>query len=80
MNRDYIFNIIKRQTLNVLPHVNEASITIDEQLKNLGANSMDRMDIVIASMEELGVKIPLLELAKASNINALVEILYAARV
>jgi polyketide biosynthesis acyl carrier protein len=44
--------------------------------KDLGANSIDRMDIVTQTMEDLAIKIPLVELAKVQNIQELVDLLY----
>ena len=74
MNKEQIFDIIKKNTLYVIPALSIKEITLGQQLKELGANSMDRMDIIIASMEDVGVKIPLLELARTNNINELVEL------
>ena len=76
MNKEQIFAIVKKYTLEILPNLTDDQITIDQQLKNLGANSMDRMDIVISSMEDVGVKIPLVELAQAANIEGLVSLLF----
>lgn len=76
MNKERIFEIVKKQILDILPVVSITDIELSKQLKDLGANSMDRMEIVISSMEEVGVKIPLLEFAKVANIDGLVTLLY----
>ena len=46
MTQDEIFEIIKNNTLEVIPELEADSITIEESLKNLGANSIDRMEIL----------------------------------
>ncbi len=42
-------------------------------LKDLGADSMDRADIVMMTMESLSQRIPLIELAGLTNIGELVD-------
>jgi polyketide biosynthesis acyl carrier protein len=46
-------------------------------MKELGANSIDRADVVLQSMEALGVTFPLNELAGVDNIQGLVDFLHA---
>ncbi|WP_368857878.1 phosphopantetheine-binding protein [Streptomyces sp. DH12] len=41
-------------------------------MRDLGANSIDRMDVVIAAQEELGVKVPNSELTGAGDLRSLV--------
>ena len=79
MEKNDIFEIIKRNTVEILPHISAADIRISESLKNYGANSIDRMDIVIKSMEDVGVKIPLVELGGVQNIEGLIDVLYGAQ-
>ena len=50
---------------------------MDQRLKDLGANSMDRMEIVTMTIESLGVEMPLIEISKANNIGDIVNILAA---
>ncbi|BAP56491.1 acyl carrier protein [Thioploca ingrica] len=76
MTKDEIFQIIKKNTLEVLPKVAPEMITIDQQLKNLGANSIDRMEIVTLTMEDLNIQIPAVELGKTYNLQSLVDLLY----
>ncbi|GJM07039.1 MAG: acyl carrier protein [marine bacterium B5-7] len=75
MNKEQIFEIVRRNIVDVLPSLSHHPIKLVDDLKSLGANSMDRMEIVVSSMEQLEVTIPLLELAKVANIDALVQIL-----
>ncbi len=76
MNKDEIFQIVKKNTLEILPKVSKEMIMIEQRLKDLGANSIDRVDIVTQTMEDLAIKIPLVELAQAENIQELVDLLY----
>lgn len=77
MTREQIFAIVKKNTLEVLPDVQPDDVRIEGQLKDLGANSIDRVEIVTMSMEDLDLQIPLVELGNVSNISGLVDILHA---
>ncbi|MDR3602272.1 MAG: acyl carrier protein [Desulfosporosinus sp.] len=76
MLKENVFQVIKSSIVEILPEISTNQIVISVSLQDLGANSIDRMDIIIKSMERLGVKIPLVELAKVNNIQGLVDILY----
>lgn len=81
MSKQHVFEVVKNIVMEVLPDVESDQITMERSLKDLGANSIDRMEVVTMSMEELGLKIPLMSFAHVSNIEGLVEVLaenYAA--
>lgn len=78
MTRDEVFAVVKANVLAILPDLPPDAIAIDQSLKDLGANSLDRMDIVVNSMEELGVKVPLTHFAQARNIGGVVDLLHEA--
>ena len=74
MKKDFIFNVMLKNILDVLPQLGTSSITQENSLKELGANSIDRAEILIQSMSELKLKIPLIEFAGAKNIGQLVDV------
>lgn len=76
MTKEEIFEVVRRNTLEVLPEVSPEEVRMERQLRDLGANSIDRVEIVTMSMEALGLNIPLVDLAGVSNIGGLVELLY----
>ncbi|RPI70734.1 MAG: acyl carrier protein [Desulfobacteraceae bacterium] len=71
-----VFQVIKRVTLEVLPFLPPDHITIEKNLKELGANSIDRMEVVTRSMEELGIKVPLVEFGKVKDLGGLVNVFH----
>jgi len=77
MTKIDVFNVVKNNILDILPALQPDMVQIDRNLSDLGANSVDRMDVVISSMEDLGVKIPLLSFAGVANIEGLVEVLFS---
>jgi polyketide biosynthesis acyl carrier protein len=76
MNRDTIFSIIVNNTREVIPELVSHTFNDSDQLSELGANSIDRADIVIMTLESLALRIPLVAVAKAGNLGELADLLY----
>jgi polyketide biosynthesis acyl carrier protein len=76
LTQTQIFELVKKNIVEILPKTQADLIVPDQSLVDLGANSVDRMEIVTLSMEDLGVKIPLMSFAKVFNIESLVEVLF----
>lgn len=72
ISMESIFAILKNNIINILPSLSQSEINIEDSLKNLGANSIDRAEILIGTMAELKIKVPLIVLAEAKNIKDLV--------
>jgi polyketide biosynthesis acyl carrier protein len=76
MNYDEIFQLVKKNIVTVLPYLAGKEIPIEKSLKDLGANSIDRAEVVTLSIEDLGIKIPMVEFGKVNNIKGMVDILH----
>jgi len=76
MTKEKIFEIIKRNLREILPDLDTVTIDLNQSMKDLGANSVDRMDVVIQTKEELDLKFPLHELGGLENLQGLVEFFY----
>src|ERR1700724_227548 len=76
LDKEKIFAVVKANTLKVLPDLVADDVTIDKNLSDLGANSVDRVEVVIYSLEELRLKVPPSELQGLRNIGALVDLLH----
>ncbi len=74
MSKQHVFDVVKKVIIEVLPDVNPDLITIEKRLVDLGANSIDRMEVVTMSMEELGLLIPMMSFANVNNIEGLVNV------
>ena len=74
MSPDEIFQVIKRHTLEILPHIEDEQVTIDKSLQELGANSIDRADVVVQVMEALNLRIPFIEFGEVKNLRGLTEV------
>lgn len=76
MNRDQILEIIVGHARTVVPMLAQHQFTPTDSLKALGANSVDRADIIMMTLESLGKNIPLMAMAKADNIADLARIIH----
>lgn len=75
MSKEHVFEVVKNVIIEVLPDLDSDQVQIEKSLRELGANSIDRMEVVTMSMEELDLKIPLMSFAQVSNIQGLVDVL-----
>ena len=74
MTVEDVFEVVRASTAKVLD-VDTSVMTMDGTLSDLGANSVDRADIVTQSMLELQVKVPAREFKDVTDIRSLVGVL-----
>lgn len=79
MGKEEIFNVIKEAISYIVPEINVNEITIEDSLKELGANSVDRAEILFMALEDSNVKIPMISFNDAKNIKDIVDIIYQAQ-
>lgn len=78
MTNDDVFAVVKRRLLEVCPEIVAADVTREASMKELGASSLDMVEVVSVSMRELGVRVARQELGGLKNIGGLVDLLHAA--
>lgn len=76
MTKEKVFDVVKSHILDTLEEVDETEIQPAKSMKDLGANSLDIVEIVSCSMRDLKVKVPRSELSKLTNIGELVDLLH----
>jgi polyketide biosynthesis acyl carrier protein len=77
MSRDEIFAVVKANVLKVLPEVRAEDVTLESSLVELGANSVDRVEVMMFSMEALQLKIPRIEFHGVHSLAGLVDVLHS---
>ena len=77
MNQETIFKTIVRIICEVIPKLEGHAFQPDDRLADLGANSIDRAEIVTMTLEALSLSIPRVELSEGKNIGDLTRIIYA---
>ncbi len=74
MTNEEVFDVLKKHILDQLEdEVEEDEIDPEKSMFDLGANSLDVVEIVTNTMRELKIKIPRDQLAQISNIQGLVD-------
>ena len=76
MTQEKVFEVLKKYILEQMEdEVEENQITIEKSMFDLGANSLDVVEIVTNTMRELKVKVPRDELSKVDSMQGLVNLL-----
>ena len=78
MNREQIFTVVKKHLRLAVDGLADEQIQPGMSMRDLGANSLDIVEVVSASMRELKVKVPRSELSKLTSIGGLVDLLEQA--
>lgn len=76
MTREIILSVIAKHLANAVEGLDAATVDGSRSMKDYGANSLDIVEVVSASMRELKVKVPRSELNKLTNIDGLVDLLH----
>jgi polyketide biosynthesis acyl carrier protein len=77
MTCDQVFELIVQHTREILPELQGRTLQRSDRLQDLGANSLDRAEIVMAVLDSLSLQIPRVETFGPNNIGALAELLHA---
>ena len=78
MTREQVLKVVSKHLMDAVDGLEESKIDPARSMKDLGANSLDIVEVVSRSMRELKVKVQRSELSKLTNINELVETLLKA--
>ncbi|WP_166923276.1 phosphopantetheine-binding protein [Flavobacterium poyangense] len=73
--KNQIIEQIRENLIDIIPELEGTTISNDETLLNIGANSIDRAELIALTLEQLEKEIPRIELAGAQTINELAELI-----
>ncbi len=79
MEKPEILKMLVKNLKQVVPDVDESKIDVKKSMMEVGANSLDVVDVVSTTMRELKVKIPRESLGKLKNVGDLVDALHDAQ-
>ena len=68
MTEQQIFQVIVNNTREILFELEQHQFKPEDSLKELGANSIDRSEILMMTLEDLELEMSLVDLATAKNI------------
>ena len=75
VTREKVLDIVTGYMLDNLEDLETSDIDPERSMVDLGANSLDIVEVVSCSMRELKIKVPRSELSTLKNINSLVDLL-----
>src|SRR5688572_10509560 len=75
-----IFGIVQKHLCAIVETIDPAQVAREKSMKDLGASSLDMVEVVSCSMRELKVRVPRAELSKLKDIGGLVDLLEQAAV
>ncbi|HEY2322106.1 MAG TPA: SDR family NAD(P)-dependent oxidoreductase [Thermoanaerobaculia bacterium] len=71
---EHVFDVVRENIHRVLPDLPRELITLEASLRDLGANSLDRVEVATCAMETLKLRISPAHLAGVQNIAGLVDV------
>ncbi|MGN7825028.1 poly(3-hydroxyalkanoate) depolymerase [Chitinophaga varians] len=66
--KDKIINLIKENLIEIIPELEGTTVMSDVSLVDLGANSIDRAELITVTLERLQLDISRVEFATANSI------------
>jgi acyl carrier protein len=76
MTREHVMGVVVKHLVEAVDGLTPEKVDPKLSMKDLGANSLDIVEVVSSSMRELKIKIPRSELVKLTNVDGLVDLLY----
>ncbi len=77
VTKEQVLEIVKGHLLDLLEdELEEEDFDPQKSMKDLGANSLDIVEVVSSTMRDLKVKVPRSELSKLTNVQELVDMLF----
>ena len=77
MDREFILSTIIEQVRLVVPELRQTPCGPQDALSDLGLDSVERHEVLILTLEAMGLNLPLVELHGPRNIGELANLLYA---
>ena len=79
MTKDDVLGVIIKHFKTTVEGAERVQVDPAMSMKDLGASSLDMVEIVALSMRELKVKVPRSQMAKLTNVGGLADLLYQAK-
>jgi acyl carrier protein len=74
MRREEIFEVVRANIIRIVDGVKADAIREEISLAELGADSLQIVEVVSRSMKELRLKVPRTELSQAANLRDLLDL------
>jgi acyl carrier protein len=74
VTREQIFAVVRKNIVNIVEGVSEDAVSEEISMRDLGADSLQIVEVVSRSMKELRLKVPRTELSRATNLRELLDL------
>lgn len=74
MSRDEMFAIVKGNIREIVEGAKDVEIREDQSMRELGADSLEIVEVVSRSMKQLRIKVPRTQLSGATNLKDLLDL------
>jgi len=71
--------IIRENLIEIMPELEDQNFTNDETFADLGANSLDRGELITLTLEKIELEVSRIEFVKAKTISELAELIVLKR-
>jgi polyketide biosynthesis acyl carrier protein len=71
-------NTVKDVIASILPSVGRDQISGEQHTRDLGADSVDRVEIIVTLLQTLKLELPLANFSRLNDIDALIDCLHDA--
>lgn len=75
VDRSHIAALVRDTITRVLPSIPESAIRGDRHLRDLGADSVDRVEIILTLLDRLQINEPMSSFSRLPDVDALVTFL-----
>jgi polyketide biosynthesis acyl carrier protein len=70
-----IIKTIRKNLADIIPELVEPDISADTSFTDMGANSIDRSELIMLTLEHFNLNIPRIEFVGANTINQLADLI-----
>lgn len=74
MTRDEMFQTVKANIREIIEGAKDVEITESQSMRDMGADSLEIVEVVSRSMKQLKIKVPRTELSGATNLKELLDL------
>jgi acyl carrier protein len=75
MNEDHVYEVVKKHLLSIVRNIDASQIAPGKSLRELGADSIDMVEVLSACMRDLRIKVSRTELTTSEDVQGLVDLL-----
>ncbi|SFD21672.1 polyketide biosynthesis acyl carrier protein [Chitinophaga sp. CF118] len=73
--KEQIVKLIVGNLVEIIPELSEGSVSLDETFVDMGANSIDRAELIMLTLERLDLEVSRIEFVSAQTVNELADLI-----